>query len=77
MDIQDIVEIFVLAALIFMPAGYALRNRLPLWKNRFAARFLSPRYLTPMTVSTINKKRTRAGTQTDASPGPGKSKTSL
>ncbi|MFD3248650.1 cellulose biosynthesis protein BcsF [Rahnella aquatilis] len=77
MDIRDIIEIFILTALIFIPTGYALRNRLPRWKNRFAARFLSPRYLTPMTVSSINKNRKRSATPADASPATGKSKTSL
>ncbi|PKE28672.1 cellulose biosynthesis protein BcsF [Rahnella sp. AA] len=77
MDIQDIFEIFVVAAILFIPLGYALRSRLPRWKNRFATRFLSPRYLTPMTASMINKNRKRSETLTDASPVTGKSKTSL
>ncbi|CAM4015782.1 MULTISPECIES: cellulose biosynthesis protein BcsF [Rahnella] len=77
MDIQDIIEIFILAAVIFIPAGYALRSRLPRWKNRFATRFLSPRYLTPMTASMINKKRSGSPKRTEASPATGNSKTSL
>ncbi|CAM3594665.1 cellulose biosynthesis protein BcsF [Rahnella bruchi] len=77
MDIQDIIEIFILAAVIFIPLGYALRSRLPRWKNRFAMQFFSPRYLTPMTMSTINKSRKRSATLPDNSAATGKSKTSL
>lgn len=77
MDIQDIFEIFIVAAIIFIPLGYALRTRLPRWKNRFAARFLSPRYLTPMTTGMINKNRKRSDSLADASAATGKSKTSL
>ena len=77
MDIQDIIEIFILAAVIFLPLGYALRSRLPRWRNRFATRFLSPRYLTPMTISSINKSRKRSATLPENSAATGKSKTSL
>ncbi|MFU2317598.1 cellulose biosynthesis protein BcsF [Rahnella sp. PCH160] len=77
MDILDIIEIFFLAAVIFIPLGYALRSRLPGWKTRLATRFLSPRYLTPMTVSTINKNRKRSDALTEASAVTGKSKTPL
>ncbi|MBV6819717.1 cellulose biosynthesis protein BcsF [Rahnella sp. PD12R] len=77
MDIQDIIEIFILAAVIFIPLGYALRSRLPGWKNRLATRFLSPRYLTPMTVSMISKNRKRSDAPTVVSPVTGKSKTPL
>ncbi|MCX2946144.1 cellulose biosynthesis protein BcsF [Rahnella perminowiae] len=77
MDIRDIIEIFILAAMIFFPAGYVLRNRLPRWKNRFAAFFLSPRYLTRITASSVSKSRKRSGIPADASAATGKSKTSL
>lgn len=76
MNITDIIEIFVLAAILFIPLGYALHSRLPRWKNRLAARFLRPRYLTPVTLSRVNKHRQRSA-QADASLTTGKSKTSL
>ena len=77
MSVSDIIEIFILAAILFIPLGYALRSRLPRWKNRFATRFLSPRYLTPMTISSINKNRKRSATLPETSAATGKSKTSL
>ncbi|MGC6387037.1 cellulose biosynthesis protein BcsF [Ewingella sp. S1.OA.A_B6] len=50
MNINDIIEIFILAAVIFIPFGMMLHRRLPIWKRNFAARYLSPRYLTPVTA---------------------------
>lgn len=50
MNINDIVEIFILSAVIFIPFGMMLRRRLPIWKRDFSARYLSPRYLTPITA---------------------------
>lgn len=49
-NITDIIEIFVLALVILIPLGMMLGRRLPGWKRAFAARFLSPRYLTPITA---------------------------
>jgi cellulose biosynthesis operon protein BcsF/YhjT len=77
MDIIDIIEIFIVAALVFIPLGYALHNRLPGWRIHLAARFLTPRYLTPMTVSMINKSRKHAKTLADAPELTGKPKTPL
>jgi len=76
MNISDIIEIFILAAIIFIPLGYALRSRLPRWKNQLAARFLRPRYLTPITLRMINESRKRSSAS-DTSLATGKSKTSL
>ena len=76
MSVSDIIEIFILAAILFIPLGYALRSRLPRWKNRLATRFLRPRYLTPITLSTVNKYRQRTA-KTDTSLATGKSKSSL
>lgn len=53
MNINDIIEIFILAAVIFIPFGMMLRRRLPGWKRDFAARYLSPRYLTPVTAKNL------------------------
>ncbi|QLK61206.1 cellulose biosynthesis protein BcsF [Enterobacteriaceae bacterium Kacie_13] len=76
MNISDIIEIFILAAFLFIPLGYALRSRVPRWKNQLAARFFKPRYLTPITISMVNKHRQRDA-QAKASPATGKTKTSL
>ena len=76
MSVSDIIEIFILAAILFIPLGYALRSRLPRWKNRLTTRFLRPRYLTPITLSTVNKHRQRTA-KTDTSLATGKSKSSL
>jgi len=50
MNISDIIEIFILAAIIFIPFGMFIGRRLARWKLSFEARFLSPRYLKPITA---------------------------
>ncbi len=58
MNINDIVEIFILSAVIFIPFGMMLRRRLPIWKRDFSARYLSPRYLTPITAKHLKTSST-------------------
>lgn len=60
MNIIDIIEIFVIAAVIFIPFGMMLHRRLPVWKREFAARYLSPRYLTPITAKNLNTHHANA-----------------
>ncbi|WP_413727561.1 cellulose biosynthesis protein BcsF [Sodalis sp. RH19] len=53
MNIVDILQMFCLAAVIFIPLGFMAHKYLPLWRNRFNAWFLSPRYLRPIRASHV------------------------
>ncbi|KEY60466.1 cellulose biosynthesis protein BcsF [Serratia sp. DD3] len=45
--IDDIVQLVLLCAIIFIPVGYVLHRRLPNWLRTWQNLLLSPRYLKP------------------------------
>ncbi|KAA8729755.1 cellulose biosynthesis protein BcsF [Ewingella americana] len=55
MNISDIIEIFILAAIILIPCGMYIGRRLEHWKLSFEARFLSPRYLKRITAKDVSR----------------------
>jgi cellulose biosynthesis operon protein BcsF/YhjT len=55
MNISDIIEIFILAAIILIPCGMFIGRRLAHWKLSVEARFLSPRYLKPITAKDVSR----------------------
>ncbi|TQI78189.1 cellulose biosynthesis operon protein BcsF/YhjT [Serratia fonticola] len=44
-SLDDIIQLVILCAIIFIPLGYALRRRFPHWVQSWQNLFLSPRYL--------------------------------
>lgn len=50
-ETSDIVQIFVLAAILFIPLGYFLQRHMKNWKKQLSGRFLIPRYLKPIKVA--------------------------
>lgn len=45
LNLNDIVQLAILFALIFIPLGYAFHRRFPQWRRYWLNLFLSPRYL--------------------------------
>jgi cellulose biosynthesis operon protein BcsF/YhjT len=45
MNIDDILQIILLCAVIFFPLGYLLQRRFPFWLTTLKSFVLSPRYL--------------------------------
>nr|WP_231566285.1 MULTISPECIES: cellulose biosynthesis protein BcsF [unclassified Serratia (in: enterobacteria)] len=45
MDINDIMQLTLLCAIVFIPLGYALHRRFPNWRQYCQNLLLSPRYL--------------------------------
>lgn len=43
--ISDIVQLVILCAIVFIPAGYLLHRRFPNWYRAWQNLVLSPRYL--------------------------------
>ncbi|AHG20395.1 lipoprotein [Chania multitudinisentens RB-25] len=47
LNINDIMQLALLCAIIFLPLGYALHRSFPNWFKNWQNRLLSPRYLKP------------------------------
>lgn len=60
MDIDDILQLIVICAVLFFPLGYFFHRRFPHWLPTLQSYFLAPRYLKS------------AGTWTRKSPHQGK-----
>ncbi|AGO53135.1 cellulose biosynthesis protein BcsF [Serratia plymuthica] len=47
LNLNDIVQLILLCAIIFIPLGYFFHRRFPRWRQYWQNLFLSPRYLKP------------------------------
>ncbi|WP_367275751.1 cellulose biosynthesis protein BcsF [uncultured Cedecea sp.] len=47
MNSVDIIQLIILCAIIFIPAGYILKSRLPALRAVIRLRFLKPRFIKP------------------------------
>ena len=65
MNISDIIEIFILAAIILIPCGMFIGRRLAGWKLSLEARFLSPRYLKLITAKDVSRTQHRFAAASD------------
>ncbi|HEJ8091067.1 TPA: cellulose biosynthesis protein BcsF [Serratia liquefaciens] len=45
LNLNDIVQLIILCAIIFIPLGYAFHRRFPNWRQYWQNLLLSPRYL--------------------------------
>jgi len=47
MNTVDIIQLILLCAIIFIPAGFLLKSKLPAWRDAIRFRLLKPRFIKP------------------------------